>query len=147
VSEQAKNRLVYPALARQYYNLSKHILSVEHRGYDCYYQLTKHIEGIGHNQIFITDNYIIREYYYELMKLVNCANPSSDEGYVKGPRLYVATDDLAIVPCSPTTLIKFSNRFETPFEDLKEKDVTIGTKDVINPIDLLLLYCFVVFEV
>lgn len=71
---------------------------------------------------------------------------TSDEGYVKGPKLYVVTDDLTIAPFSPSTLINFINRFETPFEDLKEKGVTIGTKDVTNSVDLFFLFCLV-FEV
>ncbi|WJX81920.1 hypothetical protein P8452_64742 [Trifolium repens] len=54
------------------------------------------------------------------------------EGYVKGPRIYVATDDLVIAPLSPSTLLHLLDRFETPFEDLKEKVVTIGIKECLS---------------
>ncbi|XP_024626706.1 uncharacterized protein [Medicago truncatula] len=134
VSKVAKDMLVYPKLARHYNDFSQNILSGDGSdGYRCYYRLRKHIEGIGHNQVFITDNFITGEENFKWLWPVCREKHTSDEGYVKGrPKLYGVTDDLTIAPFSPSTLINFINRFETPFEDLKEKGVTIGTKDVTN---------------
>ncbi|GAU49675.1 hypothetical protein TSUD_177200 [Trifolium subterraneum] len=70
----------------------------------------------------------VRQYYYCYYK----PRDYNIEGYVKGPRIFVATDDLVITPLSPITLLNLLNSFETPFEDLKEKVVTIGKKECLS---------------
>jgi hypothetical protein len=62
------------------------------------------------------------------MKLSNYE--ASNESYVKGPAMYVATDDLVIAPLSPISALGLLNRIKIPLNDLKEKVVTIGTKEV-----------------
>jgi hypothetical protein len=44
--------------------------------------------------------------------------------------MYVATDDLVIAPLSPISALGLLNRIKIPLNDLKEKVVTIGTKEV-----------------
>jgi hypothetical protein len=44
--------------------------------------------------------------------------------------MYVATDDLVIAHLSPISALGLLNRFKTPLNDLKEKVVTIGIKEV-----------------
>uniref|UniRef100_A0A3Q7XX29 Uncharacterized protein LOC101500403 n=1 Tax=Cicer arietinum TaxID=3827 RepID=A0A3Q7XX29_CICAR len=130
VSEEAKDRIVDPQLAGQYFDLSKDILSDQRgeiEGYYCYYQLRNYdTKGIGPNQVFLTDRLISNEKDWRYMY---ASSDVYNEVYVKGPRVYVATDDLVIAPLSPISLVSLINRFETPFEDLKEKVVTIGIKE------------------
>ncbi|PNX55024.1 hypothetical protein L195_g048648 [Trifolium pratense] len=61
------------------------------------------------------------------MKLSNYE--ASIEGYVKGPAMYVATDDLVVAPLSPISALGLPNRFKIPLNDLKENVVTIGIKE------------------
>lgn len=70
------------------------------------------------------------ESYAGNFKRINFSNMASHEGYVKGPAMYVATDDLAIAPLSPISALGLLNRLKTPLKDLKEKHVTIGVKEV-----------------
>ncbi|XP_045794062.1 uncharacterized protein LOC123888939 [Trifolium pratense] len=139
VSEKAKNAIADPLLAQQYYYLSKDILSNtctsilsnRYASYYCYYKPRDYnIEGIGRYQTFITNE---PTSYLEYDCILYPHTPNiSNEGYVKGPRIYVATDDLVIAPLSPITLLNLLNRFETSFEDLTEKVVTIGIKECLS---------------
>ncbi|MCH83500.1 DUF674 family protein [Trifolium medium] len=54
------------------------------------------------------------------------------EGYVKGPRAYMATDDLVLTPWSPISAFHLINHLEIPLNDLKEKLVTIGVKECLS---------------
>jgi hypothetical protein len=69
--------------------------------------------------------------YVGYRKRINLSNyEASHEGYVKGPAMYVATDDLNVTRLSPISALGLLNRFQTPLNDLKEKVVTIGIKEV-----------------
>ncbi|XP_058767771.1 uncharacterized protein LOC131641486 [Vicia villosa] len=52
--------------------------------------------------------------------------------FVKGPVMYVVTDDLVVSPLTPISALDLLNRFETPITDLKEKDVIVGVKEVVS---------------
>ncbi|XP_058768048.1 uncharacterized protein LOC131641762 [Vicia villosa] len=54
---------------------------------------------------------------------------SCNDGYVKGPNMYVVTDDLVVAPLSPISSLCLLNRLKTPLTDLKEKVVVIGFKE------------------
>jgi hypothetical protein len=125
ISEVAKNRLVDPCIS-PLLKLSKPILPILQPGvieYNRYYG-----GGAYRVQFFkaVEDN--TSEENCDRIKLSNYE--SSHEGYVKNPALYVATDDLVIAPLSPISALGLLNRFKTPLNDLKEKVVTIGIKEV-----------------
>jgi len=44
--------------------------------------------------------------------------------------MYFATDDLVVAPLTPISALGLLNRLKTPLDDLKEKVVTIGIKEV-----------------
>jgi hypothetical protein len=52
------------------------------------------------------------------------------DGYVKGPKTYVVTDDLVLKESSPTSVLHLINHFQTPLNDLKEKVINIGLNEV-----------------
>ncbi|WVZ08466.1 hypothetical protein V8G54_021812 [Vigna mungo] len=51
------------------------------------------------------------------------------KGYVKGPTLYMVTDDLVVTPMSTTSVISLLTTMRIPFTDLEEKLVSIGIKE------------------
>jgi hypothetical protein len=53
---------------------------------------------------------------------------AADEGYVKGPRTYLVTDDMVIGPSSPISAQLLINRLQIPVDDVKEKVVIIGMR-------------------
>ncbi|QCD96656.1 hypothetical protein DEO72_LG6g1363 [Vigna unguiculata] len=53
----------------------------------------------------------------------------NSKGYVKGPTMYMATDDLVVTPMSTTSVISLLSTLSIPFSDLEEKEVTIGIKE------------------
>jgi hypothetical protein len=125
ISKEAKNRLVDPCIAPQF-KLSKQILTILDPEVIEYYccqnnkdicvQFCKAGEDMT---------------YMGYCKRINLSNyEASHEGYVKGPAMYVATDDLAVTRLSPISALGLLNRFQTPLNDLKEKVVTIGIKEV-----------------
>jgi hypothetical protein len=125
ISKEAKNRLVDPCIAPQF-KLSKQILTILDPEVIEYYccQNNKDIRvqfcKAGEDMTYVG-----------YRKRVNLSNyEASHEGYVKGPAMYVATDDLAVTRLSPISALGLLNRFQTPLNDLKEKVVTIGIKEV-----------------
>jgi hypothetical protein len=131
VSKEAKDAIAVPRLAQQHFRLSKEIVPKRYVTYYCYYKPRDYnVEGIGRYQTFITNESASNVQYD--CTLYPHIHRTCYEGYVKGPRIYVATDDLVIAPLSPSTLLHLLDRFETPFEDLMEKVVTIGIKEVVK---------------
>jgi len=71
---------------------------------------------------------------FRKMELVNTiAIPHTEPGvYFQKPKMYLVTDDLFVEPLlSPVSSIYLLQRFKTPLNDLEEKVVTIGIKEVI----------------
>jgi len=147
VSKEAKNRLVDPHLALKF-KLSKEILPIDEpcvRSYYCYYESENYEKSVTYNKFFITDECRSDEKSgtYKLLLLFAESPRGSDEGYVKGPRAYMATDDLVLTPWSPISALHLINHLEVPLNDLKEKHITIGAKEVGN-IETINMLCFVV---
>jgi hypothetical protein len=123
MSQEAKNRLVDPHLALLFINIQK-IIPVEkpNFGYDCYYQGYNYEQSIKDDKFFITDK--CRSEWGKSVMLEVELPKASDEGYVKGPRAYMVTDDLYGIQ-SPQQLSKLveivMNRFLSQIEidDLK----------------------------
>ncbi|XP_024634688.1 uncharacterized protein [Medicago truncatula] len=64
---------------------------------------------------------------YTRLKLVDPkSSKEGQEGYAKGPALFMITNDLVIEPMSQISALSLLNRFETPPSNVTEKDVFIG---------------------
>lgn len=137
-SKEGKNRLVDPHLAKEYIS-SKQILPINQSrvNYYCYYQGQDSKQSIVDCKFFITNEYRRDEGKYVEMHLVNDNENTRNEGYLKGPRTYLATDDLVIGPSSPISVLLLINRLQIPLDDLKKKVVTIGMKEVRNKVKSL----------
>jgi hypothetical protein len=73
---------------------------------------------------------------FKKLKLVNTiTTPSSPSmGIIRSgcPEMYIVSDDLIVEPLlSPISSVYLLQRFKTPLNDLEEKVVTIGIKEVI----------------
>ncbi|XP_058741696.1 uncharacterized protein LOC131614085 [Vicia villosa] len=113
VSKEAKKRIVDPYLAPQF-KTSKRILPVR-PPCSVFYM---------HDKSFITCE---NTSFYDSSKNIEPVTLKGIvEGYVKGPRTYLATDDLVVTQASPTSALNLLNYYETPLDDLKEKDIKIG---------------------
>ncbi|CAJ2670495.1 unnamed protein product [Trifolium pratense] len=126
ISKEAKNRLVDPCIAPQI-KLSNQILPILEPGVlDYSYD---YCGNVYHVQCFKSgeDKSSVGNCRMKLSKY-----ESIHETYLKNPALYVATDDLVITPLSPISALGLLNRLKTPLNDLKEKVVTIGIKEVLN---------------
>ncbi|XP_058764026.1 uncharacterized protein LOC131637460 [Vicia villosa] len=125
ISKQAKNRLVDPwPCISPHLNLCKEILPILQPGlidyYYCYYDNGPCVQYIKAGED--TSSYVT-------LRKLNISNLKNIEGYMKGPSMYVVTDDLVIAPLSPISALGLLNRFKTPLNDLKEKVITIGVKE------------------
>jgi hypothetical protein len=127
MSKEAKNRLVDPCIS-PVLKLSKPILPILDAGVVEYYRYYDILGNVNCVQFLKAgeDNSSVGN--CTRMKLSNYE--ASNESYVKGPAMYVATDDLVIAPLSPISALGLLNRIKIPLNDLKEKVVTIGTKEV-----------------
>lgn len=128
-SIEAKTRLVNPHLATQF-NLIKQILPVQqHVDYTIspYGPYVYHTGG--DNEIFVSDEIIAGKNKFKAERLPgNRVSSKPSEGYFKGPAMYVVTDDLVISPSSLISNLSLINQI--PVDDLMEKVVTIGIKEV-----------------
>ena len=141
LTREAKKRLVDLHLA-PHYKLNLQILPIQEPRVKHYCYYNKSLQNsIIHNQFFISDEDRSREYdSYEKhvgqLNLVS-SHPKSpkgndDDGYIKGDglRTYMVTDDLVIAPSSTFSILHLINNFKIPLDDMKEKLVTIGIKEV-----------------
>jgi hypothetical protein len=127
ISKHAKNRLVTPCIAPQI-KLSKQILPIFEPGVHDYYGYQEGNSNIIHAQFLKPRE---NRNYTANLKPINFSKAASlGESYVKGPAMYVATDDLVVSPLSPISALSLLNRLKTPLNDLKEIVVTIGAKEV-----------------
>lgn len=132
MSKPAKNRLVDPCLL-PHFKLSIQILPIPRPSIFRYYRYNEFINGTCTIRVMIFKDGERENSDGKLpeMKLLNPETPIANaEGFVKGPAMYVATDNLVVAPFSPISALNFLNRLSIPFNDLKEKDVTIGLKEV-----------------
>jgi hypothetical protein len=132
VSDEAKKRLVDPCLNSDFKSRNKILPIKKPQDYFyCYYLGENCYQSSINDQFFITDEYRIDDRKCVTMKLVKVPECSaSDEGYVKGLRTYLVTDDLVISPSSPISASLLINRLQIPLDDLKETFVIIGMKEV-----------------
>jgi hypothetical protein len=101
LSEEVKGKLTQPLCAAQF-ELNKQILPV---GKDDYKD-------------------ILKQY-----KFVDPKSPISG-GYAKGPLTFVVTDNLVVNPISSFNVVNYLERMKVPLNDLDERVVKIGMKEV-----------------
>jgi hypothetical protein len=136
VSEEAKKRLVDPYLDSEFKS-SKKILPIKkvQDHFYCYYQGENYNQSIVNDQFFLTDEYRSDDKKCITVNPVKALKDSAmatDEGYVKGPRTYLVTDNLAISSSSPISAQLLINHLQIPLDDLKEKVVVIGANEVMD---------------
>ncbi|KAL5057948.1 hypothetical protein RYX36_029553 [Vicia faba] len=98
--------------------------------YYCFYQGENYEQSVRNYEYFISDS--IRSDWGKYEGLQAESPKGSYEGYVKGPRAYMATDDLVLSPWSPISALQLINQLQIPFNDLKEMNVTIGVKECLS---------------
>ncbi|XP_014626177.1 uncharacterized protein [Glycine max] len=54
---------------------------------------------------------------------------SSLLGFVKGPAMYMVTDDLVVTPMSSISAVSYLKRLPVPLSDMEERVITIGVKE------------------
>ncbi|XP_058764025.1 uncharacterized protein LOC131637459 [Vicia villosa] len=122
LTQEAKNRIVDPHLA-PHFGLSKQILPIcqARSWFYC------------HDDYYITcKSTYVSNFFGESMDRKTVWVESIVNNYVKGPRTYIVTDDLVVTECSPTSVLRLINHFETPLKDLKEKVINIGANECLS---------------
>ncbi|KAL5712653.1 hypothetical protein ACHQM5_014801 [Ranunculus cassubicifolius] len=56
-------------------------------------------------------------------------NPKHNGGFVKGPAIFMVTDDLEVEPFSTISSISFINKLGVPLSDLEERSAHVGEQD------------------
>ncbi|XP_058739944.1 uncharacterized protein LOC131612151 isoform X1 [Vicia villosa] len=128
--DDVKSKLVAPCIAPQFKS-SKQILQIYEPPSSLYYSDYQFIDGIR-RVTNLTSNLSVYNFLTATkMELVDpkSSNKEAQEGYVKGPSLFMATNDLSLEPMSPTSTISLLNQLETPPSNIIEKVVFIGVKE------------------
>ncbi|KAK7292905.1 hypothetical protein RJT34_15761 [Clitoria ternatea] len=125
-----KWRLTKPSLA-PHFNLSKQMFPVYRTPapqFYCYYKRCPEQDCIIKWTLSIAD--FQHDVKGETCEPVRWVDPKFST-YVKGPAMFMVTDDLVVAPTSPVSGMSLLNRLKvTNLSDVKEKDVTIGIKEV-----------------
>ncbi|XP_058741680.1 uncharacterized protein LOC131614071 [Vicia villosa] len=125
ISKDPKNRLVDPwPCISPHLKLCKEILPILQPGLTDYY----YENGYGVQYFKAGED----TSFFGTLKKLNVSNLRNIDSYMKGPALYVVTDDLVVAPLSPISALGLLNQFKTPLNDLKEKVITIGVKESIS---------------
>ncbi|KAL3635446.1 hypothetical protein CASFOL_019993 [Castilleja foliolosa] len=59
-------------------------------------------------------------------------SPKGPGNYVKGQKMYMATDDLTVTPLCMASSISIFKQLKVPFSDVKELELDIGLKEVLS---------------
>jgi len=70
---------------------------------------------------------------------------SSLLGFVKGPAMYMVTDDLVVTPMSSISAVSYLKRLPVPLSDMEERVITIGVKEVRTCVRVF-FHCIVLFH-
>ncbi|XP_045797803.1 uncharacterized protein LOC123891988 [Trifolium pratense] len=62
-------------------------------------------------------------------------------GFMKGPALYMVTDDLVVTQSTSVSVISFLSKLGVPSSDLEEKVITIGKKEGLSILKASLMSC------
>jgi len=129
-TKEVKYKFVDPLLAPQF-KLSN-LLPLSCDNFPNYYYLSCNRSKI--------ENYCLTTRYILPTSSTSCVSsvyvdPLSDpinngEGYIKGPKTYIATDDLVVTPSSPISVMSLLSSMSFPVDDLEEKVVRIGTVEL-----------------
>ncbi|KAF5204483.1 hypothetical protein FRX31_005928 [Thalictrum thalictroides] len=57
-------------------------------------------------------------------------NPKTNGGFLKGPEIFMATDELLVVPFSSVSSVSFITKLGVPLSDLEERIATVGEQEV-----------------
>ncbi|KAK7339811.1 hypothetical protein VNO77_20496 [Canavalia gladiata] len=135
-SQGLKEKLSKPLCAPQF-NPSNQILPIGAECLPAYYCYSYLKDGFYH-PILVT-SVKCNFYPYETNVLSNIIDPkfpagesSSPQGFVKGPSMYMVTDDLVVTPISSISAVSYLNRLKVPIFDLEERILTLGVKECLG---------------
>ncbi|KAK7256856.1 hypothetical protein RIF29_30396 [Crotalaria pallida] len=137
-TKEVMDKVVDLGLAPQF-KLRNQILPISEskaQSYFCYTNSYKSRRKIIHlTDFFLTPDY---EDYSDCMletcNTLDMVDPISEngsaKGFVKGPTMYMATDDLAVTQMSSISIMSLISRMNISLSDMEEKVVSIGIKEV-----------------
>jgi hypothetical protein len=108
-----------------------------------FYQFVSHVRSftvMTHDDYYITCENVY--YFDDIPDTKTVFVERSCDTFVKGPRTYVATDDLVLTESSPASVLNLINHFQTPFNDLNERVIKIGVHEVCNTNSICLYTLF-----
>ncbi|TKY65912.1 tyrosine/DOPA decarboxylase [Spatholobus suberectus] len=143
-TKEVKKKLVEPGLAPQFI-LSNQLLPIhDDFKYLCYTEHSYASKRSGfelRNEPYLTACYLTSEFrevnsFHGTCTALDFVDLKSEtgnsKGYVKGPTIYMVTDDLVVTPMSPISVVSLLTSMSIPFSDLEEKEVSIGIKEGIS---------------
>ncbi|KAK7256858.1 hypothetical protein RIF29_30398 [Crotalaria pallida] len=133
-AKEVKGKLVDIKLAPQF-KLGNQILPIcqsDTPSYYCYYNSSNPRYDL--HVYYLTTTYIgLNNPAKEISKPLTIVDPistsESAKGFVKGPTMFMATDDLVVKPLSFSSVISVLNSTNTSINDLEGKVVKIGIKE------------------
>ncbi|CAA0808586.1 Protein of unknown function (DUF674 [Striga hermonthica] len=69
---------------------------------------------------------------YRRSRLLRYKSPKGNGNYVKGPTMYMVTDDLTVTPLCVTSSLSILDRLGIPLSDVRELELNIGLEEVLS---------------
>ncbi|KAK7339810.1 hypothetical protein VNO77_20495 [Canavalia gladiata] len=132
-SQGLKDKFSNPPCAPQF-NLSNQILPIGEACLPMYYCCTYYAGGKYCLALVISPKPSCSTYdknvRLDIVDPKSCiGNSSSYGGFVKGPSMYMVTDDLVVTPMSSISGVTHLNKLQVSLFDLEEKVISIGLKE------------------
>ncbi|KAF6160979.1 hypothetical protein GIB67_007620 [Kingdonia uniflora] len=127
-SEDLKEMLLSPKLAPQFGWSNQPLVIDEKQFLDTHYYTTWN----GHVSTgrLTTTTKDLYGCYTNSLTFVKPSMTGTGNGFLEGPVLFLVTDDLVVTPLSVFPCISFLGSQNIPFNDLEEREVSIGMKEV-----------------
>jgi hypothetical protein len=137
MSQEVKEKLSKPLIAAQF-QLSNQILPIRAVSLPVYYYNFYHsclsksrFHEVSRTTTFISTTCKFNNVPLNLVDPKFSSSKSSNSGeYMKGPSIYMVTDDLVVSPISSFNAISHLNSLNVPLSDVEQRLVTIGPKEV-----------------
>ncbi|KAL3830427.1 hypothetical protein ACJIZ3_019229 [Penstemon smallii] len=115
-----KNMLLDPELPPQYLSKNQILSLSEQKPRDLYY----HAGNMGCKEYLSPSSTSMLSAFY--------VDPKGEGCYVRGPRMYMVTDDLTITPLCMLSTISTLDELKIPFFDVEEVELNIGLVEGLN---------------
>ncbi|GER43105.1 hypothetical protein STAS_19943, partial [Striga asiatica] len=94
--------------------------------------LPGHIDYLSPSTVTYRTSYSLKCPTYKTSNLIHLKSPKGNGNYVKGPTIYMVTDDLTVTPLCLTSSLSILDQLGIPLSDVEELEINIGLEEALS---------------